>query len=100
MEFFAISDIHGQLEKLESLLRFWNQDKEQLIFLGDYIDRGPNPLGVLKRVQSCSCCGYRNKDVKNLGLREWECPNCHTKHDRDLNASINIKNESLRILTA
>jgi putative transposase len=34
-----------------------------------------------------------------LELRNWTCEHCQTNHDRDINASINIKNEALRILS-
>ena len=50
--------------------------------------------------QTCHACGYKNPLVKNLAVRKWECPVCHTVHDRDNNASINILNKGLQLKTA
>ena len=39
--------------------------------------------------QVCSCCGFRGGKL-DLSVRQWECLNCGTQHDRDENAAINI----------
>ena len=43
-----------------------------------------------RSTQACSHCGYVNRELKGSGglsIRTWECPVCHTVHDRDGNAS-------------
>ena len=47
--------------------------------------------------QSCNRCGFKNEEVKNLSVRKWICPECGLIHDRDINASINIMFEGLKI---
>lgn len=43
--------------------------------------------------QTCSCCGSRLSSPKGragLGIREWQCMECGTLHDRDINSALNI----------
>ena len=49
--------------------------------------------------KTCSKCGYINHSL-DLSIREWTCPSCKTKHDRDFNASKNILNEGFKIISS
>jgi serine/threonine protein phosphatase 1 len=52
---YAIGDIHGRLDLLMDLLSqiitHANGRSCKLVFLGDYIDRGPDSAGVLALVR-------------------------------------------------
>lgn len=69
----------------------WNMLKSMMMYKCK--DNGKNLLTISKydpSSKTCSKCGYVYKDL-TLSMRQWACPNCTTKHDRDLNAANNIK---------
>jgi serine/threonine protein phosphatase 1 len=51
---FAIGDIHGDLSHLEALLSILPplDDRDTLVFIGDYLDRGPDPAGVIELLRA------------------------------------------------
>ena len=69
----------------------WGEFTRQLQYKSDW--NGDNIIYIGRfepSSKTCSVCGYKNEDLK-LSDRKWTCPNCGTKHDRDVNAAINIK---------
>ena len=66
-----------------------------------------NDVGFIKvpknfpSTQLCSKCGERNHNMsglRNLGIRDWDCPHCKIHHDRDINAAKNILKKGLEIV--
>ncbi len=72
IKIFAIGDIHGCLWSLEKLLDILpvNWGKDLVVFLGDYIDRGPDPKGVIEKILELKEL-YGEKIITLKGNHEW-----------------------------
>lgn len=75
--YIAITDIHGELRKLESVLsQIETRPDDIFVFMGDYIDRGPDSKGVVDRVLEVS---KTNKCIYLMGSHEYAL--LHAKTD-------------------
>ena len=77
----------------------WSEFIRQLEYKADWY--GKTLIKVDKwyaSSQICSCCGVQFPMTKDLSIREWICPNCHTQLDSDENAAMNILREGKSLL--
>ena len=71
----AVGDIHGCLEEFDELLKQIQYNKEQmrLVLLGDLMDRGPDPVGCVRRARELGVeCIMGNHEEKHLRWHKHE----------------------------
>lgn len=75
--------------------------KRQLIYKANQWGKVVKSVGrFYSSSKTCSQCGFvMDKADLTLAIRNWQCPSCHTQHDRDINASINILSNATKVLT-
>ncbi len=77
----------------------WSEFIRKLTYKAEWYGKTILQIGRFEASSKlCNVCGYKKDDL-TLDIREWECPSCKTLHDRDINASINIKKIALNNLS-
>ena len=73
----------------------WRQFLTLLEYKAEWYGKNILKIGrFMPSSKTCSCCGYKI-DKLPLSVRSWQCPDCESVSDRDVNASINIRNFAL-----
>ena len=73
----------------------WRQFIRMLEYKGQWYGRDVVPLDTFfPSSKTCSGCGHKIDDMP-LNIREWTCPECCTTHDRDINAAINVRDNTV-----
>lgn len=97
----VIGDVHGCREELDELLaRLAPRTSDRLVFLGDLMDRGPDPVGVVRRVRALGAeCVYGNHEDRHVRWAAHEAKRharpgyvnpmkSMSEHDRRANAAL------------
>jgi putative transposase len=104
-EIIGVEDLN--LQGISSFLRnaknmvdtSWGMFVNKLVWKASKNEHNCQVIKVSRHFPSskiCSKCGFQYKELK-LSERKWVCPSCGIKHNRDLNAAINLKDESIRL---
>ena len=82
----------------------WYEFVRELEYKCDWYGKQLIKISARNTSRICSQCGFLNKEFSKLDsyellkVRQWDCPNCGTHLDRDINASVNILNKGLATL--
>lgn len=97
-----IEEVSGPRKRIEDIRGeyygcSWSKFRKQILYKADWYDREAILVNRwYPSSQICHICGHRNTDIRGKNIKEWDCPNCRTHHNRDYNAAVNILNEGLK----
>lgn len=75
----------------------WSGFVSKLVYKAEWYGRTLIQVGrFYPSSKLCHECGWKYKELK-LSEREWTCRNCGTRHDRDVNAALNVLTEAERL---